>query len=440
MPTASLPMIQKYGVKSIALVSRDYAAARDISKAIKQTIDGKDVKVVIDEYFPAGTADFSSQIAKGQQLKPDLWVGLLYPSEAIETVRQFHSMNYMPKLFVANGVSQDDFITAAGKDAEYAVGMSLYEPSLPSEGNKEFVKTHREKYDSDPGYYAAFGFVAGTVLEAAVKKAGSTDAEKVREVLTTLKLGTVMGKHEVDPTTVHADRRARTSRSGSERQARGDLAGGIQDRRAEIADTGLGQAVRSGMKDDAAPLELRDVTSGYGDVPVIRRASMTFRERLITTIVGSNGAGKSTAVKVAAGLLRAWQGSVVDVWRWISRGEPAPTGGSMRGIAYVPQGRIVVPEMTVRDNLDDRRPYPGQRPARHRGGDRAGVATVSGLEGAHEAARRHHERRRTADARDRPRPDDEPEDHHAGRASLGLVTQICRDRLRTTAVAARRRA
>ena len=154
-------------------------------------------------------------------------------------------MNYMPKLFVANGVSQDDFITAAGKDAEYAVGMSLYEPSLPSEGNKEFVKTHRKKYDSDPGYYAAFGFVAGTVLEAAVKKAGSTDAEKVREVLTTLKLGTVMGKHEVDPDDLHADRRARTSRSGPERQARGDLAGGIQDGRAEIADTGMGQAVRA---------------------------------------------------------------------------------------------------------------------------------------------------------------------------------------------------
>ena len=79
--------------------------------------------------------------------------------------------------------------------------MSLYEPSLPSEGNADFVKTHRAKYGSDPGYYAAFGFVAGTVLEAAVKKAGSTDPEKVREVLTTLKLGTVMGKHEVDPAT-----------------------------------------------------------------------------------------------------------------------------------------------------------------------------------------------------------------------------------------------
>ena len=196
-----IPMIEKYKVKSIALVSRDYAAARDISKALKEQIKDKDVKLVIDEYFPAGTADFSSQIAKGQQLQPDLWIGLLYPSEAIETVRQFHSMNYMPKLFIANGVSQDDFITSAGKDAEYALGMSLYEPSLPSEGNKEFVKTYRAKYNADPGYYSAFGFVGGTVLEAAVKQAGSIDTEKVREVLTTLKLGTVMGKHEVDPKT-----------------------------------------------------------------------------------------------------------------------------------------------------------------------------------------------------------------------------------------------
>src|SRR5215467_1928917 len=196
-----MPLIEKHKVKSIALVSRDYAAARDISKVIKEQIKDKDVKLVIDEYFPAGTADFSSQIAKGQQLQPDLWIGLLYPSEAIETVRQFHSMNYMPKFFIANGVSQDDFISSAGKDAEYALGMSLYEPSLPSEGNKEFVKTYRDKYKADPGYYAAFGFVAGTVLEAAVKQAGATDTEKVREVLTTLKLGTVMGKHEVDPKT-----------------------------------------------------------------------------------------------------------------------------------------------------------------------------------------------------------------------------------------------
>src|SRR4051812_7893828 len=46
-----VPMVEKYHIKTIALVSRDYAAARDISKAIKDSLKGHDVKVVMDEYF-----------------------------------------------------------------------------------------------------------------------------------------------------------------------------------------------------------------------------------------------------------------------------------------------------------------------------------------------------------------------------------------------------
>src|ERR1700716_2527875 len=110
-----------------------------------------------------------------------------------------------------------------------------------------------------------------------------------------------------------------------------------------------GTSAEDSMIDTAAPLDLRDITSGYGDVAVVRGISMSFPPRLITTIVGSNGAGKSTAVKVAAGLLRAWQGSIYADGEDITR-EPAHRRIS-RGIAYVPQGRIVVPEMTVRDNL-----------------------------------------------------------------------------------------
>ncbi len=100
----------------------------------------------------------------------------------------------------------------------------------------------------------------------------------------------------------------------------------------------------------ALPLELHELTTGYGDVAVVRNASMQFPQGLITTIIGSNGAGKSTVIKAAAGLLRAWKGRVsadgVDItaepaWRRVGR-----------GIGYVPQGRVVVPEMTVRDNLE----------------------------------------------------------------------------------------
>jgi branched-chain amino acid transport system ATP-binding protein len=100
----------------------------------------------------------------------------------------------------------------------------------------------------------------------------------------------------------------------------------------------------------APVLELRSVTTGYGDVPVVRNASMAFERGLITAVIGSNGAGKSTAIKAAAGLLRAWSGTVmlagVDVTR------EAPHRRLRRGLAYVPQGRIVLPEMSVRENLE----------------------------------------------------------------------------------------
>jgi branched-chain amino acid transport system ATP-binding protein len=97
-------------------------------------------------------------------------------------------------------------------------------------------------------------------------------------------------------------------------------------------------------------LEMRNVTTGYGDVPVVRNASMRFARGGITAVIGSNGAGKSTAIKAAAGLLPVWKGQVaiegVDVTA------EAPHKRLRRGLAFVPQGRIVLPEMTVRENLD----------------------------------------------------------------------------------------
>jgi len=102
--------------------------------------------------------------------------------------------------------------------------------------------------------------------------------------------------------------------------------------------------------DAAHLLELRSITTGYGDVPVVRNTSMVFERGAITAVIGSNGAGKSTVVKAAAGLLPVWQGQVlingVDVTA------EAPHKRLARGVAFVPQGRIVLPEMTVRENLD----------------------------------------------------------------------------------------
>ncbi|WP_207482177.1 amino acid ABC transporter substrate-binding protein [Arenibaculum pallidiluteum] len=195
------PMMEKFGLKSLAFVSRDYSAARDMAVVIEKIAKDKKLEIVNSEYFPAGTSDFSSSIAKARQSNPDLWISVGYPNEAIEMIRQFRSSNYLPKMFIHNGASIDDFLEAAGKDGEYVIGMSLYEPILKTKGNAEFVKAFKDKFGYEPGYYSGFGYAAVSVLEEAVKKTGSLDQDKLRDTLRGLETDTVMGHHKVDPET-----------------------------------------------------------------------------------------------------------------------------------------------------------------------------------------------------------------------------------------------
>ena len=195
------PLAKKYGFKTMAIVSRDYSAARDMAKALEKSAADGDLKIVMTEYFPAGTSDFSANIARARQLDPDIWIGVGYPNEAIEQIRQFHAVNYLPKVFIHNGASLEDFLKATGKDGEYAVPMSLYEPVLKTEGNTEFVQAFKTRYGTEPGYYSAFPFQGATVLERAVAKTGSLDQDKLRETLTTFETDGIMGHHKVNPVT-----------------------------------------------------------------------------------------------------------------------------------------------------------------------------------------------------------------------------------------------
>jgi branched-chain amino acid transport system substrate-binding protein len=193
------PLMAKYKYDSMVMVSRDFNAARDMSAALEKIAKEKNIKILNSEYFPAGSTDFSSNIAKGRQLAPDVWVSLAYPNEAIELVRQFRATNYLPKVFISNGVSQEDFLKAAGKDGEYAIGMSLYEPVMKTKGNAEFAQAFVAKYGYEPGYFAGFGYAGATVLAEVVTKTGSLDQDKLRAELDTYETDTVLGHHKIEP-------------------------------------------------------------------------------------------------------------------------------------------------------------------------------------------------------------------------------------------------
>ena len=97
-------------------------------------------------------------------------------------------------------------------------------------------------------------------------------------------------------------------------------------------------------------LAAESLTAGYGRMDILHDVSLTVNVNEIVSIIGPNGAGKSTAFKTIVGFLRPRAGRVLFNGEEITGLRPDLV--LRRGLAYVPQGRIVFPQMTVLENLE----------------------------------------------------------------------------------------
>ncbi|MER6757407.1 ABC transporter ATP-binding protein [Micromonospora echinofusca] len=98
-----------------------------------------------------------------------------------------------------------------------------------------------------------------------------------------------------------------------------------------------------------ALLEVRGLTAGYGGAPVLHGIDLTVPKGAIAAVVGANGAGKTTLLRALSGMLRPAAGRVVLAGEDL-RGV-AVEQLVRRGMAHVPEGRGVVGELTVDENL-----------------------------------------------------------------------------------------
>jgi branched-chain amino acid transport system ATP-binding protein len=108
--------------------------------------------------------------------------------------------------------------------------------------------------------------------------------------------------------------------------------------------------VRPGTRADGALLAVRDLHVYYGNIAAVRGLSLAVRPGEIVTLIGSNGAGKSTTLRTISGLLRARQGSVTFDGRDITRMPGHQVVAT--GICHSPEGRRIFPRMSVGENLD----------------------------------------------------------------------------------------
>ena len=96
-------------------------------------------------------------------------------------------------------------------------------------------------------------------------------------------------------------------------------------------------------------LEVEELRTGYGALPVLQGISFSVEEGETAVLFGLNGAGKTTTVNAIAGLLPAWSGQVRLDGKVISGLEPPKVVAA--GVGLSPEGRRVFPQLTVLTNL-----------------------------------------------------------------------------------------
>jgi branched-chain amino acid transport system ATP-binding protein len=111
-------------------------------------------------------------------------------------------------------------------------------------------------------------------------------------------------------------------------------------------------------------LKLSAVTAGYGSVPAVHAIDIALDAGEAVGLLGANGAGKSTTLRAISGLVRPTSGTIAFLGKNID-GMP-PYRIAELGIAHVPEGRQVFPELTVKENLEIGAYIPSARAERSR--------------------------------------------------------------------------
>ena len=97
-------------------------------------------------------------------------------------------------------------------------------------------------------------------------------------------------------------------------------------------------------------LELKEVHTYYGNIHALKGISLEVETGEIVTLIGSNGAGKSTTLRTIQGINRPRSGTILLEGEALEKLPPHEV--AMRGVAQSPEGRMIFPRMTVLENLE----------------------------------------------------------------------------------------
>jgi branched-chain amino acid transport system substrate-binding protein len=192
----ALAVARAAGHTKLQVLARNDPGSREAAEGLVAQAKALGMAAML-QTVPSGTGDYAVQVATARARNAEAWIAFGIAEDAAEMVKSFKRIGYAPWMFLAQGAAEPALLRLVGQDAEFALGISPYEPGIAAPANLEFTAAWRKRWQGEPGAAAAAGYSAALVLEAAVRAAGTLDQERLREALAALEADTPIGRYRV---------------------------------------------------------------------------------------------------------------------------------------------------------------------------------------------------------------------------------------------------
>ena len=188
------------GARTMAVVYGDNDFSREVIVGVRSKAQELGIQIVLDA--PAGQiAEIPGLVSRLGKADADVIMAIAYLEGGVALVRELNRARVKPAMLVfAVAASVAEFGQELLAEAEGISGVTQWLRSIRMPGAQDFAYRYRKLYGYNPGAYAALGYSAGQVMEAAVRLAGTVDHGPVRDQLHTMVFNSLLGIYKVDET------------------------------------------------------------------------------------------------------------------------------------------------------------------------------------------------------------------------------------------------
>jgi branched-chain amino acid transport system substrate-binding protein len=177
-------------------VGNDYS--KGLMETFKASYEAAGGQVVAAEGYPSGTTDFEAQLTKIVQVKPAVLYIPAYYSDVGLITKQARELGYKGTFVGVDGWDSADLVKIGGDSVEGGLFTNHYSKDDTSEQVQSLVKKYTEKYGAAPDALAVLAYDGANIMFNAIKAAGNTKPEAIRDALMKTDLAAVGGQIKYD--------------------------------------------------------------------------------------------------------------------------------------------------------------------------------------------------------------------------------------------------